>query len=72
MRKCKFMWMLCAVFAAWSVLAEPIEADKCLMVGNSERNPLEYRVGDELKFTIDLKYSGKPYSADDYVGPTGR
>ena len=67
MRKCKFLWMLCAVFAVCSVLAEPIEGNKCLMVGNSERNPLEYKVGDELKFTIDLKYTGKPYSADDYV-----
>jgi len=47
--------------------AAPIEADKALMVGNSEKNPLSYRVGDELKFTIDLKYTGADYDKGDYV-----
>ena len=67
MRKYKFLWVLGAIFAALLASAEPIEADKCLLVGDSERNPLSYKVGDELKFTIDLKYSGAPYTADDYV-----
>jgi len=67
MRKWKFILMLGAVFAALLAVAEPIEADKALMVGNSEKNPLEYRVGDELKFTIDLKYTGADYDKGDYT-----
>ena len=60
-------WLvLCVVFSALLAVAAPIETDKCLLVGNSERYPLEYRIGDELKFTIDLRYTGRPYSADDY------
>ena len=67
MCKCKFMWILCAAFAALLASAAPIETNKCLLVGDSERNPLEYKVGDELKFVIDLKYTGGEYNADEYV-----
>ncbi len=58
--------LICALLAALSAVSAPIEADKCLMVGDSERNPLGYRVGDELKFTVDLKYTGAPYDTGDY------
>ena len=67
MRKFKLVWILGAVFSALLASAAPIETDKCLLVGDSERNPLEYKVGDELKFVIDLKYTGGAYDADDYV-----
>ena len=58
--------MICALCAAWAVLAAPIDGAKCLMTGNSDRNPLEYKVGDELAFTIELKYTGAPYDTSDY------
>lgn len=67
MSKWKWSGVLLTALVAMLTGAAEIEADKCLMVGNSERNPLEYRVGDELKFTIDLKYGGTPYTTDDYV-----
>ena len=34
--------LICALCAAWAVLAAPIEGAKCLMTGNSDRNPLEF------------------------------
>ena len=67
MSKWKWTLVLCAALVAVSAWAVPIDADKALLVGNSEKNPLEYRVGDELKFTIELKYTGAPYDMDDYV-----
>ena len=66
MSKWKFGVLLAAVIAVLAGAAE-IETNKCLLVGDSERDPLSYKVGDELKFTIDLKYTGSPYDMDDYV-----
>ena len=66
MSKWKF-GVLLAAFAAVLVGAAEIDANKCLLVGDSERNPLSYKVGDELKFTIDLKYNGADYTKDDYI-----
>ena len=67
MSKWKWCGILLAAFVTVLVGAAEIESNKCLLVGNSDRNPLEYKVGDELKFTIDLKYTGAPYSTDGYV-----
>ena len=62
----KKVLMICALCAVWAAAAAPIEGDKCLLVGNSDRNPLEYKVGDELAFTIGLKYTGAPYDTSAY------
>ena len=66
MMSLKSWGLICAAVTSLLAAAAPIEADKGLLVGNSVKNPLEYRVGDELKFTIDLKYTGAPYDTKDY------